>query len=438
MSSIVSPRATEFRVPAVSNPPRVPAIAIASVLLCVLLVSLRPFQPAGPDTTGGDIVNQLGFGLIGVTSFAALLMLADRRFLAALISPWWILLFGFIGLAVANAYDPASALRAVMFTGFGMLAVLAVLCLPYDADGFSRVIGIVGTTVLLLCYCGLILFPDIAIHSADSTEPEHAGLWRGSFTHKNVAGPVMACLGFAGIYLFRRGSRFIGTLLFAGAMFFVLKTGSKTALGLVPAAVVLVMIPGLFGLRKLVPFLCMAVLCFAALVTIGTVFLDSADQLVQSVAPGTNYTGRVTLWQFAAEMIGREPLTGYGFESFWRTPLVTGSDQPFDREWDIRTMVHGHNGYIDIALLMGVPALLCTVVVFILLPLRDYLRVPLLRENVLAADFFMMIWFFLAVNALLESFFLRRADPVWLMFVMALFGLRLTARFTLPTVRDSH
>lgn len=437
MSSIASLRATEFQAP-VAGSPRFPAVAIASLLLCVLLVSLRPFQPAGPDTTGGDIVNQIGFGLIGVTSFAALLMMVDRRLLAALVSPGWILLFGFVGLAVVNAYDPASALRAVMFTVFGMLAVMAVLCLPFDADGFSRAIGIAGTTVVLLCYCGLILFPDIAIHSADSTEPEHAGLWRGLFSHKNVAGPVMACLGFAGIYLFRRGSRFIGALLFAGAMFFVLKTGSKTTLGLVPAAVILVMIPSLFGLRKLVPILCLAIFCLAATVTIGTVFFDSADQLVQSVVPGTTYTGRVTLWQFAVEMIGKQPLAGYGFESFWRTPLVTGSDQPFDRDWDIRTIVHGHNGYIDIALLMGVPALVCAVVVFILSPLRDYMRVPLLRENVLAADFFMMIWFFLAMNALLESFFLRRADPVWLMFVMALFGLRLTARFTLPAVRDSH
>lgn len=437
MSSIVSPRTTELRASA-GNPQRLPALAVASVLLSVLLVSLRPFQPAGADTTGGDIVNQLGFGLVGATSIAALLVLAERRFLAALISPGWILLFGFVGIAIFNAYDPISALRAAVFTGFGMLAVMAVLCLPYDADGLTRSIGIAGTTVLLLCYLGLILLPDIAVHSGSSSEPQHAGLWRGLFSHKNVAGPVMACLGFAGIYLFRRGSHRFGALLFAAAMFFVFMTGSKTTLGLVPAAVLLVMVPGLFGLRKLVPFLCLAVLCFASLVTVGTVFIDSADQLVQSVAPGASYTGRVTLWQFAIEMIGKEPLTGYGFESFWRSPLVTGSDQPFDRDWDIRTVVHGHNGYIDIALMMGIPALLCAMVVFILSPVLDYLRVPLLRENVLAADFFMMIWFLLVVNALLESFFLRRADPVWLLFVMALFGLRLTARFTLPAVRVSH
>ena len=41
----------------------------------------------------------------------------------------------------------------------------------------------------------------------------------------------------------------------------------------------------------------------------------------------------------------------------------------------------------------------------------------------------MMMLFFTALNAFLESFFFRRVDPVWMFFVMAALGLRLTARF---------
>jgi O-antigen ligase len=55
------------------------------------------------------------------------------------------------------------------------------------------------------------------------------------------------------------------------------------------------------------------------------------------------------------------------------------------------------------------------------------------RENVLMADLFMMIYTFTALNACLESFFFRRADPVWLMFVFAVFGLRLTSRFVVSS-----
>ena len=69
----------------------------------------------------------------------------------------------------------------------------------------------------------------------------------------------------------------------------------------------------------------------------------------------------------------------------------SNTDQPFDRPWDIRTIVHGHDGYLDIALVMGIPALCVAVFTFLIEPLRDYLRIPLLKENIFLGDFFMMV-----------------------------------------------
>jgi O-antigen ligase len=128
-------------------------------------------------------------------------------------------------------------------------------------------------------------------------------------------------------------------------------------------------------------------------------------------------------------MIAQRPWTGYGYESFWATPLLTTMDQSFDRDWDIRGIIHGHNGYLDIVVIMGFPTLLVAIVVFLIEPLRDYMRIPLRRENVYLGDFFMMVVLFTALNAFLESFFFRRADPVWLFFLFGLLGLRLAARF---------
>ncbi len=39
------------------------------------------------------------------------------------------------------------------------------------------------------------------------------------------------------------------------------------------------------------------------------------------------------------------------------------------------------------------------------------------------------VLFFTGLNAMLESFFFRRVDPVWLFFLISVFGLRLVARF---------
>ena len=63
------------------------------------------------------------------------------------------------------------------------------------------------------------------------------------------------------------------------------------------------------------------------------------------------------------------------------------------------------------------------------------MRIPHLKENIFLGDFFMMIVLFTALNAFLESFFFRRADPVWLFFVFGLLGLRLVARFPIRSAR---
>lgn len=412
------------------------ATSVAAILFTIAIISFRPFQPAGGGVAevgaaagGGDVLNQLGFGGLGAVAVIALLCLADPRRISVLLSPWWLLMLAFVLLSVLNAGDPSSAMRTAIFTLIGMVTMCAVVILPRDADAFSVVLVALSATVLGLSYIGLVILPDIAIHSAASQEPQHAGLWRGLFSHKNVAGPVMACISFAGFYLYRRGWKWIGTGIFVAALIFVSNTGSKTTAGLVPLAILIVAMPSLIGMRLITIVLFFAAIIGTALGTVGIVYLDFMKALAAEHFPGLTYSGRTALWQFAGEMLVKQPWTGYGFDNFWGTPLLSNTVQPFDREWDIRTIVHGHNGYVDIALTMGIPALCAAVMMFIVEPARDYMRVPHRRENVFLADFFMMALLFTTLNAFLESFFFRRADPVWLFVVLSITGLRFVARF---------
>ena len=246
----------------------------------------------------------------------------------------------------------------------------------------------------------------------------------------------MACFSFAGIYLFRRGWRTSGLILFAMALLFMANTGSKTTAGLVPLSILIVVLPGLIGMRLMTPVLFLMAVVGTGLGTLGIVFIEPIKALAAIYAPDLTYTGRTALWEFAGEMLSVKPWTGYGYESFWGTPLLYLSDQPFDRDWDIRGIVHGHNGYLDIAVLMGIPALVVALWTFLIEPVRDYMRIPLTMENVWLGDFFMMIALFTALNAFLESFFFRRADPVWMFFVFSMFGLRLVARFKVRSSRS--
>lgn len=413
------------------------ATAIAALLFATIIVSFRPFQPAGAELTGdgGDIVNQLGFGSLGAVSIFSLLAFADPRVVRSLVSPSWALMLGFFFLSVVLATDPPSAMRAASFTMIGIITMATILVLPRDAESFARVIIFTAVVVMGLSYVGLIVFPHEALHTADSQEPEHAGLWRGVFTHKNIAGPIMACFSFAGLYLWRRGQRWWGAGIFCAAMIFMLHTGSKTTAGLVPFSILIVVLPSLIGMRLGTPILFALAIIATAVGTLGIVFIAPVKHLAAIYFPDLTYTGRTTLWEFAGEMLANKPWTGYGYESFWGTPLLLNQDQPFDRPWDIRTIVHGHDGYLDIAVLMGIPALCVAIYTFLIAPLRDYMRIPPRKENIFLGDFFMMVVLFTALNAFLESFFFHRGDPVWLFFVLGVLGLRQVSLRPIPVRR---
>jgi O-antigen ligase len=195
---------------------------------------------------------------------------------------------------------------------------------------------------------------------------------------------------------------------------------------------ILIMGPGLIGMRWMIPALFILAVAGTALGTLGIVFIEPLKDFAAEWFPGLTYTGRTYLWSFAGEQFARRPWTGFGYESFWG-PYIKSLELPFDNEWDVRGSVHGHNGYLDLALMMGFPGLIAALIAFVFVPLRDFMRVPMLRENVLLADMFMMLLLFTSLNAFLESFFFRRVDPVWVFFITSVIGLRLVARFPIKT-----
>lgn len=410
------------------------ALVIATAILCILLVSFRPFTPVvvTDGQPAGDTINQLGFGIVGAVALVSLAMFAQPGKVVRLVSIGWVLMFAILLASAFVSPDPSTAIRGIMLTLIGVLAIIAVLALPQDADSYSWMLLIVASIVISVSYAGVVLLPNLGTHGADAVEPQNSFLWRGVFTHKNIAGPVMATFAFAGIYLWRRGWRISGAVIALLALFFVAHTGSKTTVALVPFAMLLVVGPGLFGLRGLAPLMIFVIQWMFALFTIGTVLFEPLHQMVLKVSVDPTFTGRTSIWAFAIEALHSRPWTGFGFESFWSTGAAKEAANPYYLDWDVRGIVHAHNGYLDITLSMGLIGLICAIVVIIIMPLVNYMRCRPTRENLLLADFFLMFVFFGTLNAMLESFFFRRMDPVWLMLVFAIFGLRMTAKVTIP------
>ena len=87
---------------------------------------------------------------------------------------------------------------------------------------------------------------------------------------------------------------------------------------------------------------------------------------------------------------------------------------------------------LDAMIAFGIPGAALISVVLLVIPVRDYLRIPQHGNAGRIAGLFIGLWVFSVLAANLESFFFRRADPVWFLMLMSIVGLRITAHMTRP------
>ncbi|MEX3008036.1 O-antigen ligase family protein [Hoeflea sp. TYP-13] len=411
---------------------RTAANLLAFCALCLLMLSLRPFNSVSLidlEPQQGDSLNQIGFLIAGTIAVGALLTLVNHRLLRIFVSPAWIGIVVVMAISIAVAPEPASATRSVILTLIGMLVASCIVLLPPDEQSFQRVCAAAILTVLAISYMGVVLAPGLSVHGEGGAEAQHAGLWRGHFSHKNIAGPVMSVFAMFGIYLWRSKYRAIGALIMLLAFVFVIQTGSKTTNGLLPISIVIVIAGRLFGLPMLTIALYAIAVIALTMLTIGTIYSPVLADLTGTLLSDPSFTGRVTLWEYGISNIPKNLWFGTGFDSFWGTPTVTDIEKPFEWAWDFRGIVHGHNNFIDIALTTGLFGFIVLCWALFIAPAINYVKSNRIASNRNLADLFMMILIFLTLLSFLETFFLRRIDPIWLTMVIAIVGLQLTSRY---------
>ncbi|MCY0146472.1 O-antigen ligase family protein [Hoeflea sp. G2-23] len=420
---------------------RILAIAVSTLGIALMLISLRPFAAASifeSSSADGDALNQMGFLAAGAICLLALISLANKKALASLFTPSFVALGLLIAVNVAQAPDPESTLRSAIFTIIGMLLAFSVIVLPRGEGDFRFALLIGAGAALGLSYIGVLLFPNLALHGFDVYEPQHAGLWRGHFSHKNIAGPVMSIIAFFGLYIMRSGQRLAGLIMFSAATIFVLHTGSKTTTGFFPIAIMIVLLAPLFHRSSVAIFATLVTMATVAIFTLGSLYSTEISQLVGDFLGDQTYTGRTTLWEVSLSKIPEHPWFGFGMYNFWMTDNVLGLDKPFEAAWDYRHIVHGHNNYLDILLNFGFIGGALVYWVLFIGPMFNYARARRLPGNRKLADMFFMIIVFACLLSFIETFFLARNVPLWLMHIFAVFGLHLLARFDIGRSLPDH
>ena len=402
-------------------------IFVAALLL--VWISTSPFRATGAGETEmtGNVVNQLTFLAMGGVALGAL-ALVDVRVLKAYANPLYALMLGWLTITMLLSANFDVSLRAYLFTMVVIVIAGCIMVLPQTEQDFAELLGGASLAVVVVCYAGLVLYPDIAIHtSGDIREPEHAGSWRGLFDHKNITGAMMAIFLMIGLYVAQARSVWTGYTLAVLAAIFLFFTKSKTAMALGPVVFGLTFLAARVGSGWLRGLLVILPLVIIMALTFGTVMSPELKGILDVVSPGQTFTGRIELWDFALDLLGERPITGFGLEGFWGSDRVRFAEGRSDDVGFAQGMMHAHNGYVDAAITMGIPGFVLVILTFVLLPFRDWVMVRHTPSNDRMALLFARIWLLALYSACLESFFFRRADPVWFAMLLAVLGLRLLA-----------
>jgi O-antigen ligase len=404
-------------------------VVVAALLM--VLVTLQPF----PDLRDAGLANVVSgrFALTyivfaGLAAVAMLLaMVRDGPSLRTLLTPLHLCLLGWMLVNVAFSENRGLSMqRFVLTASVTTLAVLVPL-LPPTRRSFNRCLGAAALALLALCYLGILLAPQLSMHTAaDLGEPQLAGDWRGSFGHKNVASPVMSCLVYLGAYLTTVGSVVMGPVIAGLAGVFLIFTGGKTS------SVLCLVIYGLASLVYVTRSLWLkAVICIAPLVvmnllTIGSVASPTLAAITRALPVDPTFTGRSDIWDFALTAVAERPILGHGYAAFWDD--VKERETAKGAEWSV-TAAHSHNSYLDLAVTIGLPGLSLCVLVFVFAPLGNFHLAQDGSRSGALARLFLTIWLFGLYFGTTETFLLDRQNPTWFLFVIAVAGLHFLARF---------
>jgi O-antigen ligase len=283
--------------------------------------------------------------------------------------------------------------------------------------------GAVIAIVLVICYAGLLLAPHLAIHQPDdAVEPHLAGNWRGLYSHKNVAGSVMANFVIIGLFIAKARSKALGYGIAAASAIFLFFCEAKASTALLPLTLVLSYAVMRIRSRVASAAIIFAPFVFLNVITIGSLHFEAIRAFNKAVMSDPTFTGRNDIWQFALDHIVDRPWLGHGFGAFWETP-VTFFTPNYDGSMATHAS-HAHNALLDLALTIGLIGLIPALFWAMVLPFWDWMRAKRRAADPDLTALFLQVWMFALYTCAFESVLFNRGDPQWFTMLVAMFGLR--------------
>jgi O-antigen ligase len=237
----------------------------------------------------------------------------------------------------------------------------------------------------------------------------------GIFEHKNVLGRAMTLSTLVFLFTAWTHRRRAGPFLFA-ALSVILLIIAKSATALVVLLTLLGLIP-LFRILKQDSRIAIVLGIIAVLAAgVGLLFAASHITVLTSIlGRDATLTGRTELWPMVIDMIGKRPVLGYGYEAFWLKDLSLRIAVDEGAGWRAQ---HSHNGFLEVALAMGLLGL-TVYVIGLVRGIARALRWMRAQEGITAQWPLLFLCFFVLYN-LTEVTALARNSIYWALYVSAL------------------
>jgi exopolysaccharide production protein ExoQ len=378
--------------------------------------------PAAHEMTAAAFTTLSTIG--GIASQAAinaliliLLLRAPRLLLDHILSLHWAALLA--ALAIASSLwsiDPLLTLRrSLPFALAGLFGLW--FAARFSVARQMRILRLTGVALALATIALVILAPSLAL---DHT-PGHAADWQGVFTQKNACGRIMVLA--TAVILF--GTRLTPRrILCLGLFLFVLVMSGSRAAWAIEAALLLLWITVLAARRSSARVRLLIAVAAPLLVAAAAGFaLRFSWQLMHLLDREPTLSGRTAIWTQVLHAIAQRPLLGYGYDAFWRG--MQGPSLQIDTA--VHFMVeHAHNGFLEIALELGLAGL----ALFLLSWLLAWRRLwPLWRAGDLARVAFpLALLVLIALYDLEENTLLIYNGLFWPLYVASLSTIELTWR----------
>jgi O-antigen ligase len=410
--------------------PRIEPWIMDAAFLALLLMSFIGMQPfalrnpatdleMGPYTVtgGGDSIRQ-GLYLVLVLAVGGFALFRRGLGVVQIVPPMLMVLLAWCLLSASWAASPDVAIRRAA------LAIVVVFSTMFCVDmiGGERAFKIwwfVLAGVLIINWLSIALVHQ-SVHLPGEQDPGLVGDWRGLYFHKNIAGAVSAVSALVFFFNFLRTRNWIDIALCLGAFGFTVMTHSKSSLGLLTLAFALGLTYRAAWRSGIDRMIVLVVALLVVLAGVAFLILD-ADAIAHALEDPTEFTGRSAIWAAELAFIRDHLLLGSGFGTFADTGSLSPLHNYVAGSW-VENVAHGHNGYLQMMVTIGVAGFALAVTSLIIIPFAQFWQMRGGDLNKRAMLF--SIFVFLVLHNFMESDFLEGDAPAWVAFLLMLALLR--------------